>query len=124
MRPTGEAFGKPIGELGIAQAMIADCVIDIEASRSMIQTAAAALDAGGSGRHETSVAKVFVAEALHRVADRCIQLCGGMGVSNELPLVQFAAELRAFRIYDGPSEVHRWAIARRAVRRHGRAATP
>jgi alkylation response protein AidB-like acyl-CoA dehydrogenase len=65
------------------------------------------------------VAKVHVAEATSRIVDRAIQICGGDGVSADLPLAGFQAELRAFRIYDGPSEVHRWAIARRAVRQRG-----
>ena len=64
----------------------------------------------------TSIAKTFAAEALHRVADRAVQMCGGMGVSTQLPVAKIAREVRPFRIYDGPSEVHRWSIAKRAVR--------
>jgi acyl-CoA dehydrogenase len=51
------------------------------------------------------------------VVDRAIQLCGGAGVTHETPLGRFMNEVRAFRIYDGPAETHRWAIARREVRR-------
>jgi alkylation response protein AidB-like acyl-CoA dehydrogenase len=75
------------------------------------------LDDGGRASAETSIAKTFAAEALDRVADRAQQLCGGLGVSRDLPVAKIARELRPFRIYDGPSEVHRWSIARRAVRR-------
>jgi alkylation response protein AidB-like acyl-CoA dehydrogenase len=64
----------------------------------------------------TSTAKTFAAEALFRVVDRAGQLCGGLGVSRDLPIAKIAREFRPFRIYDGPSEVHRWSIARRAVR--------
>ena len=74
------------------------------------------LDEGGRGSKETSIAKTFAAEALHRVADRAMQMCGGLGVSTELPVAKIAREVRPFRIYDGPSEVHRWSIAKRAVR--------
>jgi alkylation response protein AidB-like acyl-CoA dehydrogenase len=74
------------------------------------------LDEGGRGSKETSIAKTFAAEALHRVADRAVQMCGGLGVSTELPVAKIAREVRPFRIYDGPSEVHRWSIAKRAVR--------
>jgi acyl-CoA dehydrogenase len=110
-------FGAPLDELGLAQGLIADSVIDIEASRALIRRAADALDSGSRGSNETSIAKVFVSEAVYRVVDRAIQLCGGDGVSHDLPLARFLNEVRPFRIYDGPSETHRWAIARRASRR-------
>jgi acyl-CoA dehydrogenase len=111
-----ELFGSRLEELGLAQGLIADSVIDIEASRALIRSAAETLDSGKSGRHETSVAKVFVAEAVFRVIDRAIQLTGGDGVTHDLPLARYLNEARPFRIYDGPSETHRWAIARRASR--------
>ena len=111
-----ELFGSRLAELGLAQGLIADSVIDVEASRALIRTAAEALDAGSPARHETSIAKVFVAEAVFRVIDRSLQLTGGDGVSHDLPLARFLNEARPFRIYDGPSETHRWAIARRAAR--------
>ncbi|MDX6570839.1 MAG: acyl-CoA dehydrogenase [Gaiellales bacterium] len=116
-----ELFGAGLDQLGIAQAMIADCVIDLDASRGLIRRGAEALDAGDPGRHESGVAKVFVAEAVGRVVDRAMQLCGGSGMSHDLPLARFAAELRPFRVYDGPSETHRMAIAQRAVRRRASA---
>jgi acyl-CoA dehydrogenase len=111
-----EVFGSRLEDLGLAQGLIADSVIDLEASRSLIRWAAGVLDSGGHGRHETSVAKVFVAEAVWRVIDRSLQLTGGDGVTADLPLARFQNEVRPFRIYDGPSETHRWAIARRASR--------
>lgn len=111
-----EAFGGRLEELGMVQQLIADSVIDIEASRSLNRWAAWVLDSGAPGRHETSIAKVFVAEAVYRVVDRAIQICGGSGVSDDLPLARFLGEVRPFRIYDGPSETHRWAIARRSSR--------
>jgi acyl-CoA dehydrogenase len=111
-----ELFGARLEDLGLAQGLIADSVIDLEASRALIRSAASTLDAGEPGRHETSVAKVFVAEAVFRVIDRAVQLVGGDGVAHDLPLARFLNEVRPFRIYDGPSETHRWAIARRASR--------
>jgi acyl-CoA dehydrogenase len=111
-----EVFGSRLEDLGLAQGLIADSVIDIEASRSLIRWAAGVLDSGAQGRHETSVAKVFVAEAVWRIIDRSLQLTGGDGVTGDLPLARFQNEVRPFRIYDGPSETHRWAIARRASR--------
>jgi acyl-CoA dehydrogenase len=116
-----ELFGQRLGELGLAQQLLADNEIDIAASRGLIRQAAEVLDAGLSGGQETSIAKTFVAEAVHRVVDRSMQLCGSLGVSDDLPLGRFLREVRPFRIYDGPSETHRWAIARRALRRAERA---
>ena len=65
---------------------------------------------------ETSIAKTFGAEAIGRIVDRAAQLCGGLGVSADLPVARIAREVRPFRVYDGPSEVHRFAIANRAVK--------
>lgn len=110
------AFGSPIQELGLAQALLADSVIDIESSRAVIREACRTIMSGARGAGPSSIAKVYVSEAIFRVIDRATQLCGGSGVTNELPLSRYLAEARAFRIYDGPSEVHRWAIARRASR--------
>ena len=112
-----EAFGSRLAELGMVQALVADSVIDIESSRALIQRAAWALDVGEPARGESQVAKVHVAEAVGRVVDRAMQICGGLGVSDELPLARYLGEVRPFRIYDGPSETHRAAIARRAFRR-------
>ncbi|GFJ81539.1 acyl-CoA dehydrogenase family protein [Phytohabitans houttuyneae] len=112
-------FGRPLAQHGMVEHMIADNEIDLAATRSLLLTACEALDAGRAGREETSLAKVFGAEALHRVADRAVQLCGGAGVSADLPTARIAREIRPFRIYDGPSEVHRMSLARRAVRRYG-----
>jgi acyl-CoA dehydrogenase len=63
------------------------------------------------------VAKAHVAEAVGRVVDRAVQITGGYGVTAESPLGRFLSEVRPFRIYDGPTETHRWAIARRELRR-------
>jgi acyl-CoA dehydrogenase len=108
--------GKPLGEHQMVQAMLADSAIDVHAARLMIWHAAWVLDRGGHARPETSMAKVFVAEAVERVVDRALQICGALGVSEDLPLSLFYREVRPFRIYDGASEVHRVAIARRYLR--------
>jgi acyl-CoA dehydrogenase len=115
-----EAFGSRLGELGMVQQMIADSVIDLETSRMLIWRCAWALDQGSPARHESSVAKAHVAEAVHRVADRAVQICGSLGVSGDVPLARYLAEMRPFRIYDGPTETHKWAIARRALRDRAR----
>jgi acyl-CoA dehydrogenase len=112
-----QVFGARLADQGLAQQLIADSEIDIAASRALILAACADLDAGRPASASTSIAKTFVAEATYRVADRAVQLCGGLGVSADLPTARILDEVRPFRVYDGPSEVHRWSIARRAVRR-------
>ena len=59
------------------------------------------------------MAKVAVSEALFRVADRCVQVMGATGVSRDTVVAQIFSEIRAFRIYDGPTEVHKWSIAKK-----------
>lgn len=113
-------FGSRLADLGMAQQLIADNEIDLAATRALLREACAELDAGERAAKATSIAKTFAAEALGRVVDRATQLCGGLGVSSDLPVAKIARELRPFRIYDGPSEVHRWSIAKRAVRELGR----
>ncbi|MGB3603372.1 MAG: acyl-CoA dehydrogenase family protein [Gordonia sp. (in: high G+C Gram-positive bacteria)] len=112
-----EGFGGRLADLGMIQQMIADNEIDLAASRALLVRACYELDQGEHASDSTSIAKTFGAEAFSRVADRAMQMCGGLGVSEDLPLARLANELRPFRIYDGPSEVHRWAIAKRAVGR-------
>lgn len=114
---TRESFGKRLGEHQMVQAMLADSAMEIHAARLMIWHAAWVLDTGGQGRHETSMAKTYVAEAVNRVVDRALQICGSHGVAaDETPLAMFYRNARPFRIYDGPSEVHRMVIARNVLK--------
>lgn len=110
-----EAFGGRIGDLGMVQKMLADNEIDLAATRALLTRACWELDQGGRASAATSIAKTYAAEAVFRIVDRSTQMCGGLGVSEDLPLARLAREVRGFRIYDGPSEVHRWAIAKRVV---------
>ena len=109
---TRMAFGQPLGRHEGVGFMLADNEIDLQQCRLLIWWAASTLDAGDKGRHESSMVKVAVSEALHRIADRCVQVLGGLGVMQDTVVEQIFRETRAFRIYDGPSETHRWAIAR------------
>lgn len=111
-----EAFGSKLAELGMIQKMIADSLIDVESSRLMIRHTAWLLDEGADAQEHSSMAKVHVSEAVFRIVDRAIQICGALGVSGDAPLGRYLAEVRPFRIYDGANEAHRWSIARRAVR--------
>jgi alkylation response protein AidB-like acyl-CoA dehydrogenase len=113
-----EAFGQRLGSHEGVGFMLADNEIDIRLSRLAIWHTAWVLDQGAHGTTESSMAKVFCSEAIWRVVDRCVQILGGQGVTGESLVERIFREVRAFRIYDGPSEVHRWSLARR-VMRHG-----
>jgi acyl-CoA dehydrogenase len=113
---TREAFGSRLGDLGMVQERIALSELDLETSRLLIQKCAWALDRGEHARHESSMAKAYVGEATWRIVDRAIQICGALGVSGDGPLARTMNEVRPFRIYDGPTETHLWAIARRVLR--------
>jgi acyl-CoA dehydrogenase len=115
-------FGAPLKDLGLAQNLIAESVIDIETCDAIITKTAALLQSDPkTGSALSSVAKVHCSEAIYRVVDRAVQLCGGDGVSDGLPLAQYLNEVRPFRIYDGSNETHKWAIARRASAGRARA---
>ncbi|GEP47289.1 acyl-CoA dehydrogenase family protein [Microbacterium saccharophilum] len=116
-----ELFGARLADLGVAQALIADSAIDLATADAVIDAAARALeDDPRRGADLSAIAKVHCSEAVYRVIDRAVQLCGGDGVSSGLPLIQYLNEVRPFRIYDGSSETHRWAIARRAAKDRAR----
>ncbi|HEY2055512.1 MAG TPA: acyl-CoA dehydrogenase family protein [Solirubrobacterales bacterium] len=120
-----EAFSSRLGELGMVQEKLARSLIDLETARLLIWRCAWALDRGASAKHESSVAKAYVAEAVDRVVDNAVQVCGATGVSGEGPLARLIGETRPFRIYDGPTETHLWSIARRQLRdRAARRAEP
>ena len=110
------AFGKRLAEHQSIQWMLADSAIELHAARLMVLHAAWKIDRGLDHRREISMIKVFVAEALGRIVDRALQVHGALGISEETPLARFYQDARAARIYDGPSEVHRMAIARSLMR--------
>lgn len=113
---TRTSFGSPLADLQQIQAMVADSHIDLHASRLMTWHAAAKMDAGESVKHESAMTKVFVSEAVCRVADRAAQIMGALGMSEDTPVSLILRELRPFRIYDGASELHRATLARRILR--------
>lgn len=109
---TREAFGAPLARHGAVADMLADSAIDLFASRLMVLRTAWSLERGDHARTHVAMTKVFASEALGRIVDRAIQICGSLGYSGDLPLERFYRDARAARIYDGPSEVHRMVIAR------------
>lgn len=111
-----QSHGARLAEHQMVQAMVANAHIDLYAARLMTLDVARRLDAGESIRHTSSMAKVFVSEAVNRVADSAVQITGALGISEDVPLSMILRMLRPFRIYDGASEVHRAAIAKRAFK--------
>jgi acyl-CoA dehydrogenase len=112
---TRQAFGKALGEHEGVGFMLADNDMDMHVARLAIQHCAWVLDQGGKGNFESSRAKVVVSEAVGRVVDRCVQVLGGQGVTGETVVMRIYQDIRGFRIYDGPSEVHRWSLARKIL---------
>ncbi len=113
-----EAFGRRLIEHEGVGFQLADNEMDIRMSRLAIWQTAWVLDQGERGGTESSMAKVICSEAIYRVADRSMQVLGGQGVTGETLVERIFREVRGFRIYDGPSEVHRWSLAQRLAR-HG-----
>lgn len=111
-----EAFGKLLVDHEGVGFQLADNMIDLKQSELMIDWCADVLDTGSLGTVESSMTKVAVSEALFRIADRCMQVMGGTGVSGDTIVEQVFREVRAFRIYDGPTEVHKWSLAKKIKR--------
>jgi acyl-CoA dehydrogenase len=108
-----QAFGKLLIDHEGVGFMLADNTIALKQAELMIDWCAGVLDSGAPGTTESSMTKVAVSEQLFRIADRCVQVLGGTGVSRDTVVEKVFRELRAFRIYDGPTEVHKWSIAKR-----------
>lgn len=117
---TREAFGKKLIEHEGVGFMLAENLIALKQAELMIDWCADVLDTGESGTVESSMTKVAVSELLFAVADRCVQVMGGTGVTGDTIVEQVFREIRAFRIYDGPTEVHKWSLARKIRRDHAK----
>uniref|UniRef100_UPI004048625C acyl-CoA dehydrogenase family protein n=1 Tax=Polynucleobacter sp. TaxID=2029855 RepID=UPI004048625C len=112
---TRNAFGKTLGSHEGVGYKLADNDMDLQTSRLHIWHTAWLLDQGEKCNFESSRAKVVCSEAEWRVVDRCVQILGGQGVTNETILMKIFKDMRGFQIYDGPSEVHRWSMARKIL---------
>ncbi|MGE0824098.1 MAG: acyl-CoA dehydrogenase family protein [Candidatus Binatia bacterium] len=109
-------FGQRLADRQAVQWFISDAATDIHAARLMTYHGAWKFDQGEDVRQEASMLKVFATEMATRVADQAMQVHGGMGMSKDLPLEFIYRRLRPMRIFEGPSEVHRWVIARSLLR--------
>jgi acyl-CoA dehydrogenase len=111
------AFGKVLGKHEGVGFMLADNEIEMRASRLSLQQACWVLDQGGRGTTESSMAKVQCSETSWNVVDRSLQILGGKGMTDDTPVARIFRDIRAFRIYDGPSEVHRWSLAGKVIKK-------
>lgn len=118
-----EAFGKALIDHEGVGFMLAQNMIDLKHTELMIDWCAKILDSGELGTAESSMTKTHVSETLFQIADRCVQVMGGTGVTGDTIVEQVFRELRAFRIYDGPTEVHKWSLAKK-IKREWNASRP
>ncbi len=110
--PQRSTFGAPLSERQAIQWWIADAATQIHACRLMAYDAAWKIDEGREARTEASMIKLFGTEMATSIIDHAMQTFGAMGMTKEMPLQLMASQVRLMRIYEGPSEVHRWVIAR------------
>jgi acyl-CoA dehydrogenase len=110
---TRRAFEKPLIDHEGVGFMLAKNEVDLLQLQLLIDHTAWTLDQGISGNTSSSMAKYACGETLFQIVDRCVQVLGGTGITDETPVSQIFREIRAFRIYDGPSEVHLWSLANR-----------
>jgi acyl-CoA dehydrogenase len=110
-----KTFGRPIAEHQAVQFMLADCAMDIYAVKSMLRHCAWLIDEGRPATKEVSIVKASATEMVGRVLDRCIQVHGAMGLTNELRLEKAYRYARTLRIPDGTSEIQRRTIARKLL---------
>ena len=114
--PQRVTFGASLAERQTIQNWVADAATRIHACRLMTYEAAARIDRGEEARLQVSMIKVFATEMAWEVVDHAMQAFGAMGMTKELPLQQLANQARLARVYEGPSEIHRWVIARELLR--------
>lgn len=111
-----EQFGRPISEFQLVQAMLAECKVDIEAARALILETARKRDRGEDVTMDVSLCKYFASEMCGRVADRVVQIFGAQGYVKGTGIERFYRDVRAFRIYEGTSQIHLLNIAKRLLR--------
>lgn len=111
-----EQFGQKIGRFQGVGFQLADMITEIDAADLLTLAAADRLDQGLPANREIASAKLYASEMLARVTDAAIQVHGGMGLMDDLPLERFWRDARVERIWDGTSEIQRHIIARDLLR--------
>ncbi|MFJ7681269.1 acyl-CoA dehydrogenase family protein [Peribacillus butanolivorans] len=108
-------FGKPIADNQAIQWMLADMATETEAARALTMMAAQKIDEGKKVIKEASMAKLFASDAFNRVADKAVQIHGGMGYMADYPVERFYRDARITKIYEGTNEIQRLIIARNVL---------
>jgi len=116
---TRRQFGRPIGDFQGTGFKLADMITEIDAADWLTLAAAWRLDQGLPAQREIASAKLYASEMLGRVTDGAVQVFGGMGLVDDLPIERFWRDARVERIWDGTSEIQRHIIARAILREHG-----
>ncbi len=109
-------FDKAIGEFQLVQAMLAECKVEIEAARALILETARKRDRGEDVAMDVSLCKYFSTEMCGRVADKAVQIFGGAGYVKGTGIERFYRDVRAFRIYEGTSQIHLLSIAKNLLK--------
>tara|TARA_Y100000588_G_scaffold379014_2_gene460464 strand:- start:125 stop:511 length:387 start_codon:yes stop_codon:yes gene_type:complete len=112
--------GRKLLDEGIIQNWIAESRAEIDAARLLVLKCVNAIETDGSfsARMEVSIIKFYVADVLRKVLDRAIQIHGALGMTDDTPLAFWYRHERGARIYDGPDEVHKRAVAREILKRY------
>jgi acyl-CoA dehydrogenase len=111
-----QTFGRLLSERQGVQWMIADCASELYIARLMLMHIAYKAENGMDLRNENGIAKVFMANMVHKVVDTAIQLHGALGYSQDTPLARWYTAIRSQRLVDGPDEVHRWTTGRNVIK--------
>ncbi len=115
-------FGKKLSERQAVEFMLADCASQLYIARLMVMHIAYKAERGLDIRRENGIAKVFLANMVHKVVDTALQLHGALGYSLDTPLARWYTQVRMQRIVDGPDEVHKWTTGKGVIktfREHG-----
>jgi acyl-CoA dehydrogenase len=118
-----KTFGERLADRQGVQYMLADCAAEIYKARLMLLHIAYKAEKGLDMKQENSIAKIFLADMVHKVVDTALQLHGALGYSRDLPMAEWYASVRSQRLVDGPHEVHRWRIGRNVIRAYERDGT-
>ena len=108
-------FGKPIASNQAIQWMLADMATETEAARTLMLKAAHMVDEGKKAIKEASMAKLFASDVFNRVADKAVQIHGGMGYVSDYPIERFYRDARITQIYEGTNEIQRLIISRHVL---------
>jgi len=115
---TRKQFGRPLAEFQGLQWKFADMKVKLDAGQLLLYRAAANADRGFPSAEETAIAKAFCNQAGFEIANEALQVMGGTGLSRDTVVEQVFREVRAFRVYDGPTEVHKWSLAKKIKKSH------